>query len=578
MKAVIAVCLSWLLTAHAMASNLTIAEQEKQYQDNLGWAQSAQQGITTKANGNLNIADYCDDAECVHQVNNPPQKGLNDSAINNQKTAEYVSNDTAGAIQDNFNEGGPNVKSDPTYQYALLGQENAYEITHGISNAYVDCESGTQCVIEHTPRQCNAPTDALVPCDKVPTATAQIGEVTYTCPDGWAKEGMVCKKTLKQCRYHKDRDFVRQTTGSFRCKIFGETWKWNNSDVRKKPGYSQGSHVSSRKSGECEHHRYQICGPVTQTQPVVLTCTEGYTLSGGNCIKNTFTWSTNCSLLTTCQPVSETCVEGQETRIVNGVPTTLDCWKYQVNHQCDLPDTCTSLASDCETISSSCSLMQNGVCVEQEFQKACPQKNCSTTNLQCLGTTFCLDGDCYNGTPTQSQDFNESASGLAAISEAAEGLGDPPLIFTGKAMKCTDKAFGFADCCKDKGWGVGIGLAECSSTEQALGEAKEHGLTVYLGSYCASKVLGACTRKKKTYCVFDSKLARIIQNQGVKGQLGLSMGSAKRPTCNAITPEQLQEINFEHIDFSDFYEDMHDNTNLPSATEIQNRLQSAYGQ
>ncbi|MDE0548810.1 hypothetical protein OU793_05545 [Vibrio sp. VP6] len=81
MKAVIAVCLSWLLTAHAMASNLTIAEQEKQYQDNLGWAQSAQQGITTKANGNLNIADYCDDAECVHQVNNPPQKGLNDRPL-----------------------------------------------------------------------------------------------------------------------------------------------------------------------------------------------------------------------------------------------------------------------------------------------------------------------------------------------------------------------------------------------------------------------------------------------------------------------------------------------------------------
>lgn len=78
------------------------------------------------------------------------------------------------------------------------------------------------------------PTDALVPCDKVPTATAQIGEVIYTCPDGWAKEGMVCKKTLKQCRYHKDRDFVRQTTGTFWCKIFGETWKWNNSDVRKK--------------------------------------------------------------------------------------------------------------------------------------------------------------------------------------------------------------------------------------------------------------------------------------------------------------------------------------------------------
>lgn len=64
----------------------------------------------------------------------------------------------------------------------------------------------------------------------------------------------------------------------------------------------------------------------------------------------------------------------------------------------------------------------------------------------------------------------------------------------------------------------------------------------------------------------------------MKGQLGINLGSAKDPLCEPITPEQLQQINFEHIDFSDFYQDMHDNTNLPSATEIQDRLQSAYGQ
>jgi conjugal transfer mating pair stabilization protein TraN len=164
------------------------------------------------------------------------------------------------------------------------------------------------------------------------------------------------------------------------------------------------------------------------------------------------------------------------------------------------------------------------------------------------------------------------------VSVAAEGLGDTPLIFSGKGMQCTDKAFGFADCCKDGGWGTGIGLDECSEEEEALGQAKEQGITIALGSYCASKVLGVCTRKKKGYCVYDSKLARIVQEQGVKGQLGISLGSAEYPLCEPITPEQLQKINFKHIDFTDFYEDMHDSTNLPSATEIQNRLQSAYEQ
>ena len=219
-----------------------------------------------------------------------------------------------------------------------------------------------------------------------------------------------------------------------------------------------------------------------------------------------------------------------------------------------------------------------GVCVQEELTKTCTVEQCSTTSLQCLDTTFCLDGDCYNGTPTQSDDFDKSAAGLAAISEAAEGLGNPPLIFTGKGMQCTDKAFGFADCCKDSGWGTGLGLAECNEEEEALGQAKEQGITIALGEYCASKVLGMCTRKKKGYCVYDSKLARIVQEQGVRGQLGINLGSAEHPLCEPITPEQLQQINFEYIDFSDFYEDMHDSTNLPSATEIQNRLQSAYGQ
>ncbi|GAB7225163.1 hypothetical protein VoSk93_43840 [Vibrio owensii] len=581
MKAIIGLCLSWLLSAHAIASNLTIVEQEKQYQDNLGWAQSAQQGITSKANGHLHIADYCDGAECVNQVNNPPQKGLNDSAINDQKTVEYYSNGTAGAMQENFDKGRPDVKSDPTYQYALLGQESAYEITHSLSNTYVDCESGSQCVIDYTSSQCHRPTHNTVPCYKVPVASVITSEVIYRCPSGWTKQGDDCQRPLPQCRYN-NHNYVRQTGGDGIMSSSGTTYFWDGKIVSPNQGYTLGdleqTYNMNWQGSSSWGKRYEICRPTIKTKKATLSCSNGYTLSGGNCIKNNITWRKQCSLMNSCNVNSQQCIEGRATRTINGISTTLNCWKYQVNHDCPVPDTCSSLASDCDTTSSSCSLMQNGVCVEQELQKSCPEKNCSTTSLQCLDTTFCLDGDCYNDAPTQSQDFNESAAGLAALSEAAEGLGEPPLIFTGKGMQCTDKAFGFADCCKDSGWGTGLGLTECSEEEKALGQAKEQGITIALGEYCASKVLGICTRKKKGYCVYDSKLARIVQEQGVKGQLGISLGSAKYPSCKPITPERLQQINFEHIDFSDFYDDMHNNTNLPSSTEIQDRLQSAYRQ
>lgn len=581
MKLMTGLFLTWLLHTHVVAAPLTIADQEKQYQESLGWAQSAQQGITNKAQGKLNIKDYCDGVECVNQVNNPSQTGLNDSAINNQKTAEFYSDETAAAMQTNFDKGRPDIKTDPAYQYALLGQENAYEITHGISNTYVDCDSGSQCIIEHIPKQCNSPTNNNVPCTKVPVATAITGNVTYSCPSGWTRQGYNCVRTIRQCRYDTNNN-VYQRGGNSNCSSLSTRYTWNGQRVYPNQGYSIGALKGSSSWGACQgsnwSRQYEICGPVRQTIKATLSCSNGFTLSGGNCIKNTITWQTQCTLLRECTPISQTCLEGRATRTINGIPTTLDCWKYQVNHRCDLPDTCSNLADDCNTTSSSCSLMQNGVCVEEEFQKSCPEKNCSTTSLQCLETTFCLDGDCYNGTPSQSNDFDKSAAGLAAISEAAKGLGDPPLIFTGKGMQCTDKAFGFADCCKNSGWGTGIGLAECSEEEEALGQAKEQGITIALGEYCASKVLGVCTRKKKGYCVFDSKLARIVQNQGVKGQLGISLGSAEHPVCDAITPEQLQQINFEHIDFSDFYDDMHSNTDLPSASEIQQRLQSAYEQ
>jgi len=573
MKIVIALCLSWWFSTQVIASSLTIAEQEKQYQDNVGWAQSAQQGITRQADGQLNIADYCDGAECVNQVNEPPQKGLNDSAINNQKSAEFYSNDTAAAIQDNFNKGRPDIRNDPAYQFALIGQDNAYAITHGISNAYVDCDSGTQCVIKDTPKRCYRPTNNNVPCEKTPMFSSFSELASQPC------SGTLNGNTCTECRFQEPSNYVHRLHYS-RSNTHHLRFHWDGrrvADLRvptsqtSAKGYYIGAY---KRRHDYATTVYAICRDYT----VPKRCPAGYSLVGSFCVKNTLSWQSQCSLTQGCELVSQQCLEGPQTRNINGVPTYLDCWKYQLNYQCSSTDTCAALPTDCQTVSTQCSLKLNGVCIEEQLTKSCPEKTCSTTSLQCLDTTFCLDGDCYQGQPTQSAEFDQSAAGLAAISEAAKGLGDPPLIFAGQGMQCTDKAFGFADCCKDSGWGTNLGIAQCSAEEKSLGQAKEQGIAIALGEYCADKVLGVCTRKKKTYCVYGSKLARLIQEQGVKGQLGISLGSPEHPICDPITPEQLQQINFEHIDFSDFYADMHRNTNLPSASEIQQRLQSAYQQ
>ncbi|MEZ9616686.1 type-F conjugative transfer system mating-pair stabilization protein TraN [Vibrio sp. 10N.261.55.E12] len=556
--------------------------QENTFYDNVEWAKNAQNEAYNPSEMTLNLSDFCSDNNpgCESQIRQPDEAGMTDAQITNQSTLEFGSNEHAQAIQEGFDNNSATINpNDDTYRFATLGIENAYEISHGQSNQYVDCDNATQCVIDNIAKQCHRPTNNNVPCTKVPVATVSTSEVIYRCPSGWTKQGIDCQRPLPQCRYN-NKHYVSQTGGDGIFSSSRTTYLWGGKQVSPNQGYTLGElkqtyHVNWQASERWDK-RYEICRPTTQTKKATLSCSNGFTLSGGNCIKNTITWRTQCSLMNSCNVTRQQCIEGRATRTINGIPTTLDCWKYRVDHQCTRPNTCNVLPADCTTTSIHCSLQQNGVCIEEKVNKSCPQRRCSATQLICGEESFCLDGDCFEAMATTSNRFNESTSALAALAEAADGLGDPPMIFAGKGMKCTDAAFGFADCCKDGGWGTSIGIAQCNDEEKALGQAKEQGITIALGSYCAEKVLGACIRKKKTYCVFDSKLARIIQEQGSKGQLGISLGTAKHPICGALTPEQLQDIDFERLDFSDFYDDMHSNTNLPSATEIQERLQSAY--
>lgn len=77
-------------------------------------------------------------------------------------------------------------------------------------------------------------------------------------------------------------------------------------------------------------------------------------------------------------------------------------------------------------------------------------------------------------------------------------------------------------------------------------------------------MLGICLEKKRSYCQFDSKLAQIVQQQGRAWQLGIGFGKAKSPDCRGITVEELQRVNFDKLDFSNFFDDLMNNQKVPT--------------
>lgn len=228
----------------------------------------------------------------------------------------------------------------------------------------------------------------------------------------------------------------------------------------------------------------------------------------------------------------------------------------------------------CTLSSHSCTTTESGICTHQSETYQC-QKTWSSSGLVCGGEYICQSGACDETNGTGDNGFDTAVAKLAGLASAAEDVRDQNSTidvraFTGKAMSCRKAFAGFSNCCKDSGWGQDTGLAACNDDELALGKAKAKKITVSVGDRCDRQVLGACIQKSQVYCVFDGKLARIIQEQGRRDQLGVKFGSGDSPDCRGITVPELQSIDFDKINFSDFYEDLMKNQKIPdTSTQVQ---------
>lgn len=106
---------------------------------------------------------------------------------------------------------------------------------------------------------------------------------------------------------------------------------------------------------------------------------------------------------------------------------------------------------------------------------------------------------------------------------------------------------------------------ECSEEELQLAVDVELKKTVYVGSYCAQdSPIGGCIEKRKSYCVFSSPLARIINEQG-RAQLQRPYGDPESPDCSGIAISELDQLDWEKIDLQEWMDLLDITGNYPGS-------------
>jgi conjugal transfer mating pair stabilization protein TraN len=314
----------------------------------------------------------------------------------------------------------------------------------------------------------------------------------------------------------------------------------------------------------------------------------------------------------TAAVAGEVCTEGPETRIIDGVPVTQACWAWKRDFTCNVM----SAGNDCGDLDANrqCTFLredclddpQQGACKVKEKVYRCPTPDTPTSNAPqyiCGDDVYCINGDCEPITREASTEFKDALVALHAIDDASKGFDPNNLtVFSGTRDTCHKPVFGLINCCAGKVSGAltvaagGAALAggpvaiaalatpflalfACSQDEMKLDIKDRMGFCHKVGTWCSSSFLGICKTKKTAYCCFESKLSRVLQEQG-RVQLNKPWGKPKNEQCKGFSIAEFQRLDLSKMDFTEVYADFLDAAKLPdevqTMTEIQSKIQNYY--
>ncbi len=259
-------------------------------------------------------------------------------------------------------------------------------------------------------------------------------------------------------------------------------------------------------------------------------------------------WTDTCGQLQAdaasgrCAPVQlDRCVE-QGSRQVAGQTVSRPCWRYRSTYSCTVPaldpsGPCAALrAAGCLQQGSRClQTGPGGACLSYEQAFRCPAgAGGGQAVAACAGTPVCIGGSCAPPPepPAPAADFAKAAAHLGAVEAAAQDFDQASLaVFTGSYEECTSKA---QDC-------------------GPLRQRKQAGLCAFLGNWTEGWVGNESVHEG--YCCFNSRLARIVQEQG-RAQLGLPWSATDRSSCRGLSPQELAAIDWSALDLSEVYADL----------------------
>lgn len=446
----------------------------------------------------------------------------------------------------------------------------------------------------------------LCPEGFVPTASAcvqtqsQPAAAAYSCPNGGILAGTDCTAVQSQpaaVRYACPAGWTLSGSQCSRAEVLAASPAYTCP-----PGYDLAETLC--RQTEVQPAAVQYSCPAdhalngslcTSTQPAVIryTCPADFALAGTICSQ------------TLTQPASGVLACAQANAALEGgkcieAATKSDCSLLAANPQCSfVRDTCLD-----EAPSGPCRVM------EKTFRCPVPgEQGPASPAYVCSGELYCAGGSCQQIEREASGELKDALVALGAIGQANKEF-DPATmgLFEGARETCHQPIFGLVNCCAGKVSGLLTGgsaalawsalgsggltaiagiatqfltVFMCSSAEKQLDVKDRLGLCHFVGSYCSASFLGVCTSKKKAYCCYESKLTRILQEQG-RPQLNKPWGKPKEETCLGFTIEEFSRLDLSQMDFSEIYSEFLEAAKLPDeaqmASDIQDKIRAYYQQ
>lgn len=274
-----------------------------------------------------------------------------------------------------------------------------------------------------------------------------------------------------------------------------------------------------------------------------------------------------------CSNSVKTCVGGRGTRVIDGFEVSRDCWEWAYVKTCNYPskNNC-RLYDHCYAVGDFGCLLKDslGSCVNLQREFSCPSLNIMNKDNQVARMGFeekegkdalickgmpCIDGNCVDKGYETNGEMMDSLSKLYATSNMNPDKDGNFNLFQGTSQHCSKKPIDYTNCCQEdeKGWGKKLG-AKCTKDEQTLIDMMSKKLCVYVGKQ-STKKMSVTTVIKHRFCCFGNLLDKVIQIGGRK-QLGRNFGSGSAPDCRGLTLEDIQRIDWNLVDFSEFIEDL----------------------